>query len=417
MDNRFLPARGPARSLTSATLFMTMGNGAFMTCSALYFTQVVGLSPARLGIGLSIAGLVGLLAGVPLGHLADRRGPRGTAAALIALNGVAAAGYLFVGSFVQFLLVACAFVVLERGGRAALQATLAAVLRGTELVRTRAYLRSVNNAGIALGALCAGFAIQLGSDTAFRVVLVADALSFLVSALLLMTLPPTAAAPAPAAGEPRLAVLRDRPFALVTLVSVVLSLYAVLLEIVLPLWIVRHTTAPAWIVTVLFLINTVCVVAFQVRVAKGVDDLPSAVTAFRRSGAVLLLCCLLFAVSSTGSPLVSGLLLVAGGAVHVYGEMVLSAAAWVVSYELAPPDKQGQYQGFFFTGYAASMMIAPVLLTSLLVEYGTPGWLILGAAFLLASAAMGPAVRWAARTRAHYFGSPSLPSTSLKGAS
>lgn len=396
---------------------MTMGNGAFMTCSALYFTKVIGFSPERLGLGLTIAGLAGLLAGVPLGHLADRRGPRGTAAALVALNGIAVAGYLFIGSFVQFVLVACAFVVLERGGRAALQATIAAVLQGADLVRTRAYLRSVNNMGIAVGALLAGIALQIGTHNAFRVVIVLDALSFVVSALLLMTLPPTTPAPAAAPGEPRLAVLRDRPFALITLISVVLSLYAVLLEIVLPLWIVSHTAAPRWLVTLLFLLNTASVVSFQVRIAKKVDSLPLAVAAFRRSGVVLLLSCVLFALSSTGTTVAASALLVLGGAVHVYGEMVLSAAAWVVSHELAPPEKQGQYQGFFFTGYAASVMIAPALLASLIIGYGAPGWFVLGGAFLLSALAMGPAVRWAARTRAQYFGASSVLSVPVKGVS
>ncbi|MBI0375685.1 MFS transporter, partial [Streptomyces albiflaviniger] len=107
--------------LALATLFLTMGQGAFMTCSALYFTTVVGISVPQLGLGLTIAGAVGLFAGVPLGHMADRHGGRETAALLIALNGLAAAGYLAVGSFVQFTVSACLFVVLERGGRAALQ--------------------------------------------------------------------------------------------------------------------------------------------------------------------------------------------------------------------------------------------------------------------------------------------------------
>ncbi|MGW3853075.1 MFS transporter, partial [Streptomyces fagopyri] len=184
-----------------------------------------------------------------------------------------------------------------------------------------------------------------------------------------------------------------------------------------PLWIVSHTTAPRWLVTVLFLVNTASVVSFQVRITKKVHTVPLAIAAFRRSGVALLLSCVLFALSSTGTALTAGLLLVLGGAVHVYGEMVLSAAAWVVSYELAPPDKQGQYQGFFFTGYAASVMIAPVLLTSLLIRHGTPGWFVLGGAFLLSALAMGPAVRWAARTRPQYFGSSSLPSAPLKGVS
>ena len=40
------------------------------------------------------------------------------------------------------------------------------------------------------------------------------------------------------------------------------------------------------------------------------------------------------------------------------------------------------------------------LLTTLIVTWGTPGWLLLGGLFLGAGFAMGPAVRWAERSRA-----------------
>ena len=38
----------------------------------------------------------------------------------------------------------------------------------------------------------------------------------------------------------------------------------------------------------------------------------------------------------------------------------------------------------------------PLVLTALLVGWGTPGWLLLGGLMLGASYGMGPAVRWAA---------------------
>ncbi|WP_425315302.1 hypothetical protein [Streptomyces viridochromogenes] len=44
--------------------------------------------------------------------------------------------------------------------------------------------------------------------------------------------------------------------------------------------------------------------------------------------------------------------------------------------------------------------LGPLVLTSLLVGWGTPGWLLLGALTLAASYAMGPTARWAAGTRA-----------------
>jgi hypothetical protein len=48
-----------------------------MTGSAVFVTRSVGLSAAQVGLGLTIAGAVGLGAGVPAGRAADRRGARG----------------------------------------------------------------------------------------------------------------------------------------------------------------------------------------------------------------------------------------------------------------------------------------------------------------------------------------------------
>lgn len=58
------------------TFVNTTGNGIFYTLSALYFSGIIGFSVIQVGTGLSIAALSGLFAGVPIGHLADRRGPR-----------------------------------------------------------------------------------------------------------------------------------------------------------------------------------------------------------------------------------------------------------------------------------------------------------------------------------------------------
>ncbi|WP_134046076.1 hypothetical protein [Amycolatopsis arida] len=57
-------------------------------------------------------------------------------------------------------------------------------------------------------------------------------------------MPPVPARP----GEPALAVPRDRPYTLLTLLDTVMLRYMPLLSLVLPLWIARHTAAPAWLV-------------------------------------------------------------------------------------------------------------------------------------------------------------------------
>jgi MFS family permease len=79
--------------------------------------------------------------------------------------------------------------------------------------------------------------------------------------------------------------------------------------------------------------------------------------------------------------------------VHVVGELLQSAGGWAVSFGLAPEDRQGQYQGLFSTGFAASAMFAPAVLTGLCVTWGWPGWLVVGALFAAAGAACVPVVR------------------------
>ncbi|WP_410635021.1 MFS transporter [Amycolatopsis sp. cmx-4-83] len=392
---RSIPAA--ARRIALASLFLTAGYGAFMTCSALYFTQVAGLSPAKLGLGLTIAGAVGLPAGMPLGHLADRLGPRATTAWLVALNGVGTAGYLFVRSFAALLVTACFFVVVQRGSRAALQALIAGLVDADGVVRTQAVVRSVNNIGIGVGAAIAGIALQIATPTAFSVVLIVNVLSYFVSAALFRSLPYVAPTPAPAADAPKRAVLRDAPFAALTAITAVLSLHTVLLELVIPLWITRHTHVPTAVVTVLFVLNSVAVILFQIRIGMRVSTMERAVRTARLSGFVLLTACALFSFSAFGPTTLSIVLLVAAGAVLALGEMLVSAAVWTITFKLAPPGKQGQYQGFSMTGYAAAVMVAPTLLTFLMIEWGSPGWFVLGAAFVLASLPTGAVVAWAAR--------------------
>jgi MFS family permease len=401
-----LPDAGPARTLAVATLVNTVGNGAFITASVLYFTRVVGLSAPTVGIGLTIAGLAGLFSGVPAGHLADRIGARTVAAAMTACAGVITLAYLVVRGPVGFVVVAVLWALSDRAAYAGRQALIAESLRGNpKLARTRAYLRSVTNVGMAVGAALAGVAVQLDTRPAYLAVLALDALTFLGCALIFLRLPASGARtepePLPGKGRPSaFAVLRDRPYTVLTALNMVLLLHVPLLEVVLPLWVVRYTSAPRVLVSVLILVNTLTVVLCQVRVARGVETLDPAVRALRLSGLLLFAACLAFALSAHHGAALSAVVLVVAAGLHVAGEMTQAAGAWVVSYDLAPEDAMGQYLGLFNTGTAAAQQFAPALLVFLIIEWGRPGWFVLGAVFLAAAAATGPTVAWARRVRA-----------------
>ncbi|MEV5888140.1 MFS transporter [Nonomuraea fuscirosea] len=374
------------RILAQAQLANSIGDGLYLVTSAFYFSQIVGLSAAQIGLGLTLGWAVGLVAGVPLGHLADRRGPRGVAVLLALSTAVAVGSFLFVGSFVAFVLVACLYGTAQTGLSAARQALLAALVEPAERTTVRATLQATLNGGLAVGAGLGGLALHLGTREGYLAAFAVDALGFLLAAAVLLRLP-SVRITAPSDG-PRLAVLRDRPYALVTLVNAVMLFYMPLLSLVVPLWIAARTSAPTWVVAVLLLINTGGVLLFQVRVARRVRSLRDASAAVRRAGVTMFAACAVFALS----PYWWGFLLVAT-ALLVAGEMQLASGSWEIGFGLAPDDRQGQYQGFFGSGVAVARMLGPVVLTTVVLGAGTLGWLLVGAMFVLAGAAMTPAVR------------------------
>ncbi|MFD0143445.1 MULTISPECIES: MFS transporter [unclassified Streptomyces] len=393
-------SRAP-RALLLAQLSNAIGDGAFYVTSALYFSQIVGLSAARIGTGLTLAWAVGSVAGVWLGHLADRRGPRSTAVLLALATAGAVASFLFIRAFVPFLIAAAVYATAQSGLAAARQALLAGLVEPSARTEVLARLQSTLNAGLAVGAGLGGLALHAGTRTAYLSVFALDAAGFLVCALVLRGLPPVAPAPVVSAGEPRLAVLRDRPYALLTLLNALMLLRLPLLSLALPLWIVQRTSAPGWIVSALFVLNTGAVMLFQVRVARKVTGLSEATRAVRLAGAVMLASCAVFAVTAVGLGLWATVAVLAlGAALQVVAEMRHSAGSWQIGFALAPAGRIGQYQGFYGTGVPVARTLGPLLVTALLVTWGVPGWLLLGGIFLLTGVVTGPAVRWAERARA-----------------
>jgi len=396
---RILPAEGVGRRLALAQLANALGDGAYLVSSALYFSRIVGLSPTQIGFGLTFGWAIGSVVGVPLGHLADRRGPKGVSVLLAIATALAAAMFLFISSFPMFVLAIVLYACSQAGLAAARQALLAGLVDKAKRTEIRAYLQSTVNAGLAVGAALGGVALTFDTREAYLAVFVLDTIGFLAAAVVLRGLPSVPPAP-PVAGEPKLAVLRDRPYALIAFLNTIMLIYMPLLSVIVPLWIVQRTSAPHPMVATLLVLNTVSVVLFQVRVARRVTGLESAARLVRYAGLVMFGSCAVFALSGLGSSMwVAAIALLVAAALQVVGEMMLASGAWEISFDLAPADKQGQYQGFFGTGVAVARMCGPLLLTALIINWGTPGWFVLGGLFVAAGAAMGPAVAWARRTR------------------
>ena len=399
---RGVPSDPNLRVLAVATLVNTVGNGALTTTFALYFTHVVGLSATQVGTALSVAALVGLLVQVPLGHLGDVRGPRGVLRWLTLGAGVSTLGLLLTHNLPFLCVVLGVEAFFDRGASAVRSGIIARVAAGGRGVRFKAYLRAVTNVGVSVGAGLGGLALWVDQTWAYLGVFGVNALTFAATALLLGRLPRLAPAPAPAAGESRIQVLRDTPFVLVSVLTGVFAMHFFVIELAMPLWIATRTNAPKSLVALTLLVNTVAVALFQVRLSRGADTVPAAARTMVLGGAWILAGFALIALTGGRGLWAATSLLLAGAVVHVVGEMIGSGGQWGVQMGLAPQERQGQYQGFAGVSFSLASVLAPPLVALLCVDWGGPGWLVMGGLVVVAAALNVPASRWALRTRERY---------------
>ena len=394
VPRQILPPPGDVRTLAVSTLVRAVGHGVFYTVSVLYFASAAGMSIGQVGLGLTVAALAAMVVSVPAGHLADLRGANSISSACFLLQGAVTCVYAFVDGFSAFVVVAVTAAVAESAGNTGFAALIAGVTEGTDRVRTRAYLRSVTNAGVAVGALGGGVLLSFGSPHVQAGGLVGCGVLFLVGGAvqLLVNAP---ARPAVLERAAPWVVFRDRRFTLVGLLNVVLVLNGGLLTVALPLWISQRTEAPSPLFAALVALNTIGVVLFQVRVSRRASDVDGAARTARLSGVVLLACCVLFAFSAHVPLAVAVLLLVAGTVVHLLGELLQSAGAWALSYELAPENAHGQYQGFFGMTSQLGTALTPAIATSVVIGFGSAGWIAVGLLMALAGAAVPRVVRGA----------------------
>ncbi|MET9315353.1 MFS transporter [Kribbella sp. NPDC003505] len=394
-----LPPPGPLRPLALATMLSRVGDGLLMTASVLYFNRIVGLSVSQIGVGLSVAGLCALLSGVPMGHLADRRGPRVLFVILSVLMSGLSLLYLLVDAFWQFLLVAIVMTVADRGVSVVRAALVAAVTRGSEgRVSARAYLRAVTNIGLMAGAGIGALALHLDNSAAYRMTFVLDSLLSLVVAFIVSAVP-RVQPHARNENRPVWIALRDRGYLAVAALNAAMSIHYAVLDVAIPLWVVEHTEAPRWTVALLLSINTGVVALFQVRASRGTTDASTAARATRTAGLLLMASMILFAVASEGGVVLAVALLSLGGVIHVIGELLQSSGSFLLSFDLAFDHAQGQYQGVWSTSMSVSTMVAPAVVALLPLGLGVPGWIILGAWFAMTGMLFVPTVRWAAARR------------------
>ena len=402
---RILPEQSGGRLFVLLTFVDAIGTGMFMAGAVIFFVRSIGLTNNEVGTGLAIAGLVGLVTSVPMGALGDHIGAKRM---MVIMQYWRAACFLALSictNLVLFVVIASAASMSESVTGALTQALVPEVVGEEQRVRTLALIRSVRNIGFALGALLAAPLTGAGAP---------GAAGHRGAERAVVRRRGSPAGQSQGGGTPHHTAVGRRwwphqgaarfprlAYVALTALNVVFSLHLTLLVIVIPLWIITATRAPALIISVLLLVNTVMAVLLQMPLSRPAQTLPGSKRLMTLAVA-LAACSLTMIAASLVSVWAAVALLVLGMIFMSLGEIWQSAAAWTLSYTFAPATQRVQYLTIFgISGLLAQDVFGPFLLGGIMIDVGRLGWLALAALFLISILALGPVI---SRLRQHQEG-------------
>ena len=361
--------------LQTGLLLNAFGNGAANPFMLLYLHEVRGIPLVVAGIASAVGAASALGASLASGALADRIGGRLTMIGGLALSTTAFLLYPLVREGWHAVALA---VLLGLGAGTWLtgQSTLLARLVDASL-RPLAFAqqRVVANVGLGLGGAVGGLLVTTSRPGTFTTLFLLNAVTFLAYAGFLWRVPePAAAARTETGGGSYRAALRDAGFVRLLVVSFAFVGAAVSLLVgVFPVYAKGEAGVSEDAIGLLFLFNSLLIIALQVRIARG--------QAGRRRMVALARMGLFFALSwllVLGAGLVDRqaealALLVAGIALFSVAECLYDAVQGPIVADLAPEGLVGRYMalnGFswqlgFITGPAVAAAVlgtAPHLL-------------------------------------------------------
>jgi MFS family permease len=396
---RAKPPTPLAGRLSTQSLLFALGEGTFLTGSAVFFTQVVGLSGAQVGIGLTIAGVAAFLAAYPLGVLVDRIGPKRAWAISAVGQGSLFAMWPFIDSFAGYVAMAIVLDVIGAMGGAAHGSYTIDVLPPAERVTSRAYMYSALNVGFTLGALAAGVALAPESIPLLMALPVFTAVVFLLNAVFIARLP-KAPHDLKSREERREKIpgpgpMRNPGWLATSFFGGVMWTNQVILHFVIPLWLVQKTDAPWIMLTFLMATNTVMCIFLPLAAARGIKDPTTALRAIRVSTVFFIVSCVITLSTHETVGVLTVVLFFLGHITLTGAELYLSAASWTFEAELMDPRRRGQYQGASELSGTLGRVWAPALFTFLALEWGAGGWLLIAAIVSAGAVALHPSVRYA----------------------
>ncbi|HST47608.1 MFS transporter [Jatrophihabitans sp.] len=382
----------PARLVALTGLTDAAGTGIAAACLPFYLIRGAHFSALEVALALTVTGAAELAGAVPNGMLARRFGVRRY---LIVNKSAQAVLWVALGLVTQLPVVIAVLLLIgySRGGLGGLSQSFTAAAVGT---RRRSEIlgavRSLRNIGYLVAGGVVAALLSVGGTGTLTAALVLNAASYAIGAFCAWQIR-VEARPAREESAPRSgAVLRDPGYLCLIPLAAVFATTAMVLDVGLPLWVLRHHRIPAAIVGVVLVINTAIVIVAQFQVARRLDTVRAAVRGMWVSAAALLVAAVCIGVTAHLGTGLSALLLVVAALALTAAELWESPSWWTLSFELAPVARRDEYLATFDVSSSLVALVGPAAMT-LIVAAGPGGWVAYGVVALLAAGLTSLAVR------------------------
>jgi MFS family permease len=370
------PGLSAARRFGAANAIDALGSGLFIPVSLLYFIATTPLSTVRIGLALTVASLLSIPFGPPVGVLVDRFGATPVLQAANLLQAAGFAGYVLADTFPGVLLCAWSVALGRAAFLGSYGVTIAALSTadGRELAFGRQ--NAIRNLGYAGGGLLSGLAISIGTDAVYAGIVAANAASYLVAFALMSTVPNTRRASTGRSERAWRTALSDRPYRVVIAVQFCLTASAFALYFVFPVYVSRQLGLPGWIAGGVFTFNALLVGFGQGSAVRAVTGrvrahvLAAGHLAFG-IGYVLMLAAL------HRSAAVAGVIVIAGTIVYTAGELLAAPITATLAAAAAPDHLRGRYLSLNQLAVSLATALSPAAFAALLARGPSATWLTL----------------------------------------
>jgi MFS family permease len=343
------------------------GNGLVMPFTIVYLTRARGIEIEVAGLAIGARALVGVAAGPFAGALVDRVGSRrvlffatlATALGMLAYAWVHEPWQAFVAAGISGL------------GFASFWPSMQSLLSSVVEARSRSAVFAVHyaalNLGIGIGGILGGFIADIHDPSSFVKLYIADSLTFLPLAVLLMTLlrgignvVQREDGVVATAGS-YLDVFKDRVFVRVfILMAVLTSVGYSQLESSFPAYATGEGGIGTAALGIAFAGNTFFIVIAQLLILKRIEGM-------RRTRAIVVLSlswalCWLITVASgslSGGIATGGFVLAM--VVFAFGETLLSPTMPAIVNDLAPDALRGRYNAMYSLSWNGGTIVGPVI--------------------------------------------------------